>query len=261
MMLELLQALWSQIGNVVAFLAGTITTHLLSRFRKRLIHLPWTFNVQAFARSATGPGLGRIEITHNGQPAENLFVATAQVTNESMQDVSDLELAVGLRDESIFLQHSARVKESLKFLDYSDDYAKRIDQYGRTPQEERTRADLDFIMTNREFSVPALNRGQSIVLWFLIHAPTGVYPMLLLSTEHVGVKLRQRPPRKETWGVRDDYAAAVGLLVGLIGIISLGLTDRTPLWSSLGFYLLGASAIQVGLLLIHAWRLVVRLIG
>ena len=258
---EFLQALWSPIQNVVGFVVGAVALHFWSRFRTRLVQLRWTSDVQHLARSTTEPGLGTIEVLRNGQPVDNLFVATAQVTNDSMQDVSDLELVVALRDKSVFLQHSAQLEGSLKFLVFSADFARVVDQVMAVPENERDPASFDSIRINRAFAVPALNRGQSIDLWFLIHAPADVEPELLFSTDHVGVKLRQRPPRKATLGVRDDYAAAVGLLVGLIAVISSGLTDRVPVWSSLGFLLLGSMALIVGVLLIHMWRLFVRLMG
>ena len=79
--------------------------------------------------------------------------------------------------------------------------------------EELGSTELNEVTTNRFFEVPVLNRGGIVDLAFLVHAPTGVVPNLLLHTDHKGVRLRPEPPKPKFLGVRNDYATWAGFLV------------------------------------------------
>lgn len=260
-MLEFWRTLWSPTENFVGAAVTVVVLHLWSRFRTRLTHLRWNADIQHFALSGTAPGLGNIEVLRNGEPVDNLFVATVRVTNDSMRDLSDLEIVAGLDDGCLFLQHSAQLAGSIKTLVYSEDYAKLLETARTTPEEQLDQHTIDTVTTRCAFAVPAFNRGKSVDLWFLIHTPSTVKPELRLSTDHVGVELRQRPPWQETLAVRNEYAGILGGGVGLITILVLGIIGVIPLWPSLGAYLLGSMATLVGILLIQAWRLLVRLLS
>ena len=235
--------------------------HLWSRFRRRMITLRWTTQTQAFALSGADATHGTVEVLYNGEPAENVYVVTIQVTNDSSSDLSGLELQAGLRDGSTFLSASAQVRGSLRVLPLSSDFAEVVSNLAATPVESRSAESLSQITTNRFFAIPVLNRGARVDLGFLVHAPAGVVPAILLNTDHEGVRLHAEPPKPQLLGVRTDQATWIGLVASLVLVFGVGLAGWIPLTSSLGAFPLGTLVLLIGIAVIRGYRLVVRLLS
>ena len=89
-MTEFLLNLWSPIANVAGALSAAMAIHLWARFRRRMVTLRWIGSTQAFALSGADALHGTVEVLYNGHPADNVYVVTIQVSNETTTDLADI---------------------------------------------------------------------------------------------------------------------------------------------------------------------------
>ena len=141
-MTEFLIRLWSPVANVAGAVGGALAFHLRARFRRRMATLRWSSQTHAFALSGADAQHGTIEVLYNGEPAENVYAVTIQVSNDTATDLADLELQVGFRDGSWFLSASGQVRGSLRALELSPGFVETTTKYLAASEEDRLRIGL-----------------------------------------------------------------------------------------------------------------------
>ena len=204
-----------------AALIGAIAGILLATFvqiyfrRRGLCTYPVTHNRAAV--SADDPVFGSLRVTWQGTEVSNLYVSTAELRNESINDYENVKVRLYTNNTTL-LNERTQVLGSPDALKWTDDYRQQIapDNLGNVSNIQR-----GIYWGQREYLVPVLNRGEKIQFEYVsIAKDINKQPEIWMSINHKGLVLRGGPIRLNSSlsffsGVSAD-APAASLPVGSI---------------------------------------------
>lgn len=121
---------------------------------------------------------------------------------------------------------------------------------------------LRYFWTHRFYRIPVLNRQSAARFGFLVSREDFAEPMLLVSCDHVGLRLRNRPPEELFWGESKARSALIGFGVALAATLVVVAFASLPAWLTavLG-WLLGGLCTIWGAAVLKATRFLGRIFG
>ena len=230
---------------------GAIVGHLWTRFRRRITTLRWTAQYQQMAFATQDSGWGKVDILYDDRPVRNLHVITAKVTNESQIDLQSVELRFQVNEGTFVLRSSAQLTGALNVLPFAPGYGAMVAEAGK---RELTEAEFALWGRRSNFLAPVINRGASVDVRFLVSRPDDATPAVILECNHLGVRVRHKPPAEQFWGVNQTFAAWLGLLFGFGVVLVIVRADLATWMGAISTWLAGAFGILVGAGLVWAWR-------
>lgn len=246
----------------IAF-AGGLTTHIWNQIRARRITLSWTANFQKITPQGTDSFSSKIQVLVNNQPAQNVYSCQITVLNESLRDVDEFDMLFTFLN-SFSIQHAqGALFESAKTLDLSPAFHGTVEILKPLGEAVRTaHPSFSYVMENREFRLPSLNRGASATFTFLISSKLSDNDAkVLVTSEKKGVRLVLRPAQPMLAGVRLLDCVAWGLILtpGLVYVIAR--LDLSPVTIAFLCFLVGVLAGLFGIIIVRLLRFIKNLFG
>lgn len=193
---------------------------------------------------------GSVRVTLNGDEVPNLYLSTIEIRNESSNDYENVNIRAWSND-TLLLSEQTYIDETSYILEWSDKYK----EYLRLADGQKiSQAQRDLYNRQREFTVPAINRGQIIKLFFLNSAKGNTDPSIWVDIQKKGIKLAFRRPINTIHGESQPHAALVGVIMGLL-IGAVLIANITVLWLAVCVAMIyGLIAQTPGAYLIKLWH-------
>jgi len=250
------------LGAILAGILGALGTHLWRRYRNRMVLISWQARHQPVAVETDHATFGKVEVLYNGRPTHNVTFTTIALKNESNKDLEDVVLDFFFRDGTTIFMAAGNVRGSGNPLVFTKEFSDNIDLALAMKEDDPQRpAYITALQRERHFNVPVWNREGNVTVELLVQPPRGVSPVILVSTDHVGVKMQYSAPKPLAFGEHQVRAAMFGLAAAVLLVILLAQVLRQPLILSLGAVTLGAMTTLIGALLIKLGRQVMRVLG
>ncbi|MFZ3321350.1 MAG: hypothetical protein WA190_03195 [Usitatibacter sp.] len=243
---------------VVTFFGGSAITGALAYARRNLRTLEYTVRHDRVGITANDVNLGSVSVTWQGHQVDNLWITNIHLTNPTWQDFTNLSVTAYTREETILLNQYAEVTGTTKVLVWTQEFAALISV---PAGQEATEAQLNILRHKREFTVPVLNRGQTIVIRFLTTVPGKPQgPTVWVDLVHPGVRVEYRKIEPMMHNVPVRITFPVGLLAAIGILIACALYVEPPWLGATIAFVVGAFAQSIGALLYKAYRVVKRVI-
>ena len=224
-MMNLLEILSNQyLGILFGSLVGIVSTLLTQSLRNRRGVFSYFVNHNKVGMSATDSVFGTVSVTWNDKPVQHLFLSTIELKNESFNDYENVVVQTYTNDTDI-LSESTQILDTPNIIEWTENYRTQI--YAN-PGQEPTKYQVDKYFRQREYSIPVFNRGQTVRISYLNSAISENLPNIWLHVAHKGVKVKFRVPEDQVFGIPRAWAAFVGVVIGLIGLIPLVLVIANP---------------------------------
>ena len=256
-----LSSVWSPVSASVGAVLGAIATHLWRRFRARMVVLRCQV---IHAPVANAPGMigHELEVKYLGVVAPNLFQCNVTLENDSNTDLTGVVLNMAYKDGTVFVSGGGAIEGSNQFLPLTQAFMDASARLTALPEKDRVQSvDWQYTSSRRDFVIPVLNRMARATFFFTVHGLSASLPKLSVTTDHVGVRLVDQPPRQLFWGVPNDRGALLGFLTGVVLLIVLPRLLVASWTLSWVLFLFGALALPLGALMIKGWRLLVRVMS
>lgn len=244
-------------------LVGFVLNQLWTAFRSRRIAVPWTATFQKVNPQFPLVTGGSVEVLVGKVACKNLVFCQVQLWNESSRDVEKLDVLFTFNEPFQLIEGHGGLVSSAKASHFSDGFQRTIKVVADLPEAERSKhASYPYLMRNREFHLPSLNRGDSAKFSFWVNADDEkAIAEVTVTTERSGVRLVSRKANVQPLDVNVLKAAIpVGILVAAcatIGVAQLGLSTMALALTSCA---IGAGTGLIGLLALFTMRALKRLI-
>lgn len=219
----------------------------------------FTYNVwhDRVAVSTDDASFGSVTVLWDGKPVPNLFLSTVELRNESLRDFTDVEVRVWSSTTRLLNERSEIVGTTQRIY-WSEEYSALL----LLPENgDATETQLQLWNSQRDYLIPAMNRGQVVRVSILNSAPGPAPPNIWLETLHPGVKVQFRTVPQQFMGVPQPAAALTGTLAGILVVALIAtLVDSVPLAAILAF-LYGIVCMIPGAILLRSWRWVREALG
>jgi hypothetical protein len=252
------QTIWFILGAMFSALGA----HLWRRYMGRMVTLKWEINCQKIG-STTADNFGsKVEIRYDDIAWENIYYVFVRITNDTSVDLGDFNLLFFFKNARGVLQSEAGLTTSDKRLLHSDDFQKTVSHVTALPQDQRpTSPSWAYIHRNREYRVPALNRGAGIIASFVVCPANAAEPNVSITTEHKGVRLVRESVGPKLFGVDTGRASLYGIFVGTLIALVLPTFVTSPLTLSLTVFVIGLAGNLVGVAVIKLARGMFKFLG
>lgn len=239
-----------------------VVTHLIRRWRERMVTLRWSATHQTVAISTTDATFGKVEVIHNGNPVQNLAMCFIDIENESTHDLTDVDFAVSYSDGTTFLTSVASLRDTV-LLAFTPEWNQSLAALAGppTPPQPTYGRLLEVLTKTRAYRIPVLNRGAKADFVALVQVPPGVAPLAAVTCMHKGVRLREQKPSPMFFGVPQLHATWIGFLLGLIAVFVLPWDRLTSTAGTLIAFIMGATVMGIGAFAVRFTRLVARIVG
>lgn len=217
--LQIIQS--EQISAIMGAFGGGIAGVITGWITQRVINKRGTFsyfvNHQRVAISTEDRIFGSVAVTWNGNPVSNLYLSTIELKNESMNDYESVAVRAYTKDTRLLTEHT-QIVDTPNIIEWSEHYRKQLHvEAGMTPSE----LQQTLYNEQREYTIPIMNRGQSIKLTYLNSPNSSNTPSIWLAVTQKGVRLKFRVPQIQVLGVPQPRAAFAGVLIGVVALIAL----------------------------------------
>lgn len=261
-MFEFIKSLIWNPGTVISGVVVLIVTQVWARYRHRSTTLRWRALHQPLAIATRDAQHGTVEVTYNGSPANNVYVTSLELHNDSSVDHENVQIIFMASDGCGFLSGVGVIKGCADKLIPS---AAPV-QPAQTNTTNAVLASRTTIGQNRmEFSIPILNRYTTITFMFLTHAVPGRIVNVQLSCLHKGIRTKElRYPQflpGIIWGESARKATIIGIFVELLVVIWLCFTYPLHWWAFVLVLILGTLTMLYGAVAIKFLKYVNRFIG
>lgn len=246
----------SLISGGLGGLAVNLLTHRV--INRRGVFTYWV-NHSKVGNSVDHPEFGKITVSWNDSPQENIFLSTMQMKNSSLNDYENLIIKTSSQNTTL-MSEQTRILDSINKFNLSDRFKSEILGFG---EEGPSAYQREVYFSSREYMVPVLNRGQTIEIAYLNFPSnsTGPGPVLTLSVEQKGVRTVYRLPDREIFGVSQKLAAICGVFLGLLLLVLTGFFNEGFFPVALVAMAYGLVAQFPGVLVVKGFRWVRNLIG
>jgi hypothetical protein len=200
--------------------------------------------------SADDAIFGSVRVTLNGEAVRNLFSSTLEIVNESANDVENLPITVYAGNVSL-LSEKSEIVDTTRIVPHSLAYKEAIKiKPGEHPSDEQRK----LWASQREYTIPVLNRGQTARFTYLCIAHNGLQPALYVDIQHKGALAEFRPAAPKYMGVPYFNAALTGSVVALAALVALA--PINPAGTAIGIVCLvyGLFAVIPGAMMYRAYR-------
>lgn len=183
------------LSSLILLVFGGLLTHWFGKIQSRSKRLSWSATFQKILTGEPSDFASqKVTLFWGEHKCTNARTCEIELRNESGRDVEDLDVLVTFNSPFIIVEVDAGLLHSRKNLLVSPAYQKTLAYVAGLPQEQRAlNPSGKYIQHNREFRIPALNRGCAAKFILLVVSTiNGVEAEATLSTEKVGVKLIQK---------------------------------------------------------------------
>jgi hypothetical protein len=232
-------------------IVGALIAALFTAIRNKLTRLGYSVSHERVGLSAEDRIFANVRITWIDHPVTNLYTSTVRLENSTTHDVSDLKVKIFTGGETILLTERTEIVGTSYIVQWSPEYANSVRiQDGEQPTEFQDYA----YRHQREYLLPALNRGMTASFTFLTTVPNGTQgPSVWLDVLETGVVAKYRPPTAFIHGVPVPIALSVGLIaVAVICIVSIFFI--IPWVGAVVCVLAGLTVQSIGAALVHAFK-------
>jgi hypothetical protein len=191
------------ISLIVTGLASVLIGIYFEKFRNKTVFLKYKLFIQPLATTSKNDHWGEISVLHNQRVVNHLSFFTATVKNDSNHDIENLNLDTWVDIDSQFLAIKGNYDETGNLISHEDSYQKRLNDVLTRNEADMATAlkipahqtpvqlldDIRWVMTNKKFHLPVLNRRTSLTFNFLIENMKGLQPQFRISILHKSVKL------------------------------------------------------------------------
>jgi hypothetical protein len=262
-------SLWEQIyakitdRDTIFFVIGAVLSafanNVWRRFKKRRKDLRWTVTFNKVSFPPQNILFKPLQVTYDGNPCTTLYTCDVLLSNNSQEDLEDIDFLFWFQNNYVVLQATGSIVGSGKSLMLSPEFSTTMNNVlGMVEADRAASRSYPYVLANREFRVPALNRASSISLQFLIHASHNEQPSIHVSTEYPGVRLTHQKQEPMVLGVALRRAISWGIIVGVILIVLLGPHITTPTGAAAIFFPIGACASLLGVGVVWLGRLIIK---
>jgi hypothetical protein len=238
------------VSSAITGVLGFAAHHLWARFQNRLVQIPYSVFHQYVGSSADDAVFGSVEIFHNKNKVNSLWLSTITLENTSNKDLESLKIVLYCDTDSLLLVSSARKKGEVSDIAFDKDFV------------EKTSSGNEHIhFLRREYRIPVLNRREHVEFQMLVTNLKGKRPGAWAGCERAGVRLQEVRLVPTLWGEARDKAAIVGSVLALIATYPLSklLGHTYPAAAIFSAALLGAVCMVPGVVVLKAWRFFRRL--
>ena len=239
------------IGAIAGILLGTL---IQVYFRRRGLCTYFVTHNRA-AVSADDPIFGSVRVTWQGTEVSNLYVSTAELRNESINDYENVRVRLYTNNTTL-LNERTQVLGSPDILKWTEDYKRQIapDSSGNVSDVQR-----GMYWTQREYLIPVLNRSGRIQFEYVnIAGDTNEQPSIWMSINHKGLALSFRIPQPEILGVSHRRASLVGIFACAILIAAITYSSSKLMAATMLAFFVGVFVLVPGALIIRSGSWLIR---
>jgi ABC-type antimicrobial peptide transport system permease subunit len=253
-----LQQMFQQyLPMIASAVGGMLLTWIVQQFQKKRGTFSYYVNHNRMAQSTEDAVFGAVGVTWNGNSVPNLYLSTVELVNESMNDYENVAVRAYTNDTNLFTEQTQIVGTS-HILEWSEKYKGQLHVDGGN---NATDSQRQIFSSQREYIIPAMNRGQVVRLNYLNSAKGNSQPNIWLDVVHKGVRLKFRRPQNQLLGVSQPLAALVGSTLGFF-FIGVLIYTTTEVWiAALASLVYGLVAQVPGAYIIKTWRKCREFIG
>ena len=249
--------------KIVIALGGGLATHIWSQIRARRMTLSWTANFQKITPPGDDSFASKIQVLVNNQPAQNVYSCQITVLNESIRDVDEFDILFTFQN-SFSIQHAqGALSASAKTLGLSPAFQGTVENLRSLGEAERNaHASFNYVMENREFRLPSLNRSASATFTFLISSKlSDKDAKVVMTSEKKGIRLVLRPAQPMLAGVRLLDCVGWGLILTPSLVYVIAHLNLSPVTIAFLCFLVGIFAALFGILFLKLLRFIKNLFG
>jgi hypothetical protein len=245
---------------IVAFLG----TQIWAAIRNRRIAIAWTATFQRLTPYATTPQFsGLLSVLWNGTPCPNLWSCEVVLRNESNRDLDASDVLFTFNDSFIVIKDQSGIRTSAKTLRWSAEFDGLSAKLGAMPEPDRPKhQSWAYAVRNREYHLPALDRGAEAVFTFWIHgADQNCNPSVKVSSEKGGLRLISRKADHRALDVAEiRRGLVVGVLLTVPVVWGLSHSDMSPLTIGWSTFVTGVCVGAIGIVGLKLFRSMLRYI-
>lgn len=254
---------------ITAFISVFIGLYL-EKFKTRLVFLKYKLYFNALGTTIQNEFWGNIEVLYKGRQTNHLNFVTIEISNESNVDLENVNIDVWVDQESQILGHDANYIENGNIILLENNYYALYSDVLRKNQqdiEEKEKNknhitptqlinEVNWILTNKKFHLPILNRRNSIRINLLIENFKGEIPNVKVSVLHKSVKLVTQRDKAE-----EEKRLGINMIVWglLIFWISAWFIHQNQLGSTASIILtviIGSIQLLIGLVIYRVINLI-----
>jgi len=218
--------------GTITLVVGIMIKHVWDKYINRITRLKYSIWHNYIGSSIEDVKFGSVKLLYNNTELRNLYASNVVVKNDTGKDLNDLELNISCNIQSLILVSHGRNSNSIKELEFTSEYNDII--------ERNNPDDATYIYTRRDYKIPVINRGDKIEITLLTTNFNNERPLLFVTTEHKGVKLKYYIEPIKLLGVSQNSSVLVGLAASLIICIPI-------------FYYINANSLIIVLTLLNGW--------
>lgn len=218
--------------GTITLVIGILIKHFWDKYINRITRLKYSIWHNYIGSSIEDVKFGSVKLLYNDTELRNLYASNVIIKNETGKDLNDLELNISCNPGSLILVSHGRNSNSIKELEFSDGYSEII---ARNNPDDAT-----YIYTRRDYKIPVINRGDVIEITLLTTNFNSDRPVLFVTSEHKGVKLKYYVEPIKLMGVPQTTSVFTGLVASLFLCIPL-------------FYFISNIPLLIGLSLLNGW--------
>jgi hypothetical protein len=256
---------------IVTSIFGLIVGVLVEKFKNRYRTISYTIFSQKVKPSLSENLGGHLKISLGDREIDTLKAVTIEVENKSSIDIENINIKFVLSRNAWFQGNEGYLQNNFSWLYWTPDfnryYQKVLDDNNNVEVNQETglreipdelQRRIDYVLSNRDYSIPVFNRKERAVFNFLIEDPIdGSKGTITPSILHKSVNFVENEDDYK----KDQRDLWIGIGIGLafvsviIAIICYYNPDNTKLiiWSAV----VGFSYSIVGYLILHGLRKIV----
>lgn len=258
--LEQLAVSYPKTAAALLVIVGALAMHLWGRFRRRIAVLNWSALHQRHASGAEHPQYGRIRVLVNETEARALYFTQVTVHNPTVKDFENLDIEFELPIGTTVVASEGRVDQDIRSLAFTDAFTADADAARAVWNDDTPVANAlrEKVTRWRAYTVPALNRLSTANFSFLWENAPNATQLVNVGCSRVGLKMVfKRAPAAPIFGVDQNRAAAVGLILSLLVVVFLAAGG----WAVYASFVLGACVKLVGIGAIKGWETLIRVLS
>jgi len=199
--------------GTITLIIGIVVKHIWDKYINRITRLKYSIWHNYIGSSIEDVQFGSVKLLYNNSELRNLYSSNVIIKNVTGKDLNDLELNISCNDGSLILVSHGRNSNSIKELEFTTGYREII---GRNNP-----GDATYIYTRRDYKIPVINRGDVIEITLLTTNFQNNRPVLFVTTEHKGVKLKYYIEPIKMMGVPQTPSVLAGMIASLILCVPL----------------------------------------
>jgi hypothetical protein len=243
------------IGAAIASLCG----HAWRRFQERMITLRFSAQHTSLARSSNDLFGDTLQVLYRGEEVKALYVTEARIRNDSKTDLENVTVTLEYKNGEQYYGGSGSLEGNPNTVPFSSSFQIIVSRFLDRKSDEGPSPDLGYIQRIREFTIPVLNRGSSVVFNFLTHSDQT--PYMYAVCVHKGVRVVEEKNSPKILGVSIGLAAFSGIAVGAL-LMAISYPFITSVgWGIIVAFLVGILATLIGAVFILLIKMILRLIS